>query len=188
RAYRNDTLSSAQVFKWHKAFKNGKEDVEDKHRSGRPSTSKFDENMSKVRSVLAKDRRLTVRMIAYEVEMSKDSVHRILTNVLCMRKICAKMVPKNLSNEQKENRLKTFLYFHTRPTDMALCNFLFPKIKQQLKGHHYGTLENVQKAATQVLNNLTEQDFQNCYQEWQHRWGRCVHSQGAYFEGDDIKL
>ena len=105
RAYGEATLSSAQVFRWRKAFKEGRENVEDDHRSGRPSTSTTDESVSKVRSALAMDRRLTVRMIADEVGMSKDTVHRILTEVLEMRKICAKIVPKNLSAEPKENRL-----------------------------------------------------------------------------------
>jgi transposase len=39
--------------------------------------------------------------------------------------------------------------------DSAPCEFfIFPKIKN-LKGHHFGTLTNVQTAATQALNTLT---------------------------------
>jgi len=54
-----------------------------------------------VRAVMAKDRRLSVRMIAEETGLNKNAVHRILTKHLHMRKICAKLVPKNLSVEQK---------------------------------------------------------------------------------------
>lgn len=54
------------------------------------------------------------------------------------------------------------------PGIMAPCDCLFPKMKQQLKDHHYGTVENVQKAAMHVLNNLTRQDFQNYCQKWQN--------------------
>jgi hypothetical protein len=57
-----------------------------------------------------------------------------------------------------------------------------------LKGHHFGTLTNVQTAATQALNTLTVEDFQGCYEEWKNRWERCMHSQGSYFEGDHINL
>jgi hypothetical protein len=49
-----------------------------------------------------------------------------------------------------------------------------------LKGHHFGTLTNVQTAATQALNTLT-------VEEWKNHWERCVHSQGSYFE-DHINL
>ena len=55
---------------------------------------------------MAKDCRLSVRMTAEEMGMDKNAVHRILTEHLHMRKICAKLVPKNLSVEQKANRLE----------------------------------------------------------------------------------
>ena len=50
---------------------------------------------------MAKDRRLSVRMIAEATGLNKNAAHRILTEHLHMRKICAKLVPKNLSVEQK---------------------------------------------------------------------------------------
>jgi len=45
-------------------------------------------------------------MIAEETDLNKNAVHRILTEHLHMRKICAKLVLKNLSVEQKANRLE----------------------------------------------------------------------------------
>jgi len=51
-------------FKGHKAFKEGRENVEDDHRSGRPISSTNDQNVEMVRAVIAKDRRLSVRLIA----------------------------------------------------------------------------------------------------------------------------
>ena len=39
--------------------------------------------------------------------------------------------------------------------DLAPCNFfLFPKLKTHLKGHNFGTVENVEAAATRALNNI----------------------------------
>jgi len=55
---------------------------------------------------MVKDRRLSVRMIAEETGLDKCAVHRILTDHSHMRKICAKLVSKNLSVEQKANRLE----------------------------------------------------------------------------------
>ena len=94
------------VFKWHKDFKVGLENVEDDPRSGRPISSTNDQNVEVVRAAMVKDRRLSVRMIAEETGLNKNAVRRILTEHLHMRKICAKLVPKNLSVEQKENQLE----------------------------------------------------------------------------------
>jgi len=57
-AYGDATLSRTMVFKWHKAFKEGRENVEDDPRSGRPISSTNDENVEVVRAVIVKDRRL----------------------------------------------------------------------------------------------------------------------------------
>jgi hypothetical protein len=43
-------------------------------------------------------------MIAEIVNMDKKAVRQILHDRLNMRKICAKMVPKNLTQVQKDNR------------------------------------------------------------------------------------
>jgi len=71
-------------------------------RSGRPSTSRTEENIAKFRQILSENRRLTVRSIAEEVNIDRETVRKILTKDLDMRKVCAKMVPKELTEEQKQ--------------------------------------------------------------------------------------
>ena len=51
------------------------------------------------------DRRLTLRMISSELNLNRFTVHQILTHDLDMRIVRAKMVPKNLTTEQKANRM-----------------------------------------------------------------------------------
>ena len=58
-AYEDATLLRTVVFKWHKAFKEGRENVEDDPRSGRPVSSTNDQNVEVVRTVMAKDRRMS---------------------------------------------------------------------------------------------------------------------------------
>jgi len=71
--------------------------------------------------------------------------------------------------------------------DLAPCDFyLFPKLKLKLKGHHFGTTENIQQTVNDDLNTLMENDFRYCYDQWKKRWNRCVTSQGSYFEGDNL--
>src|SRR5262249_4799672 len=64
--HRKDVMSHAIVFMWPKRFQDGRKDLEDDERSGRPSTSKTDENLAKVRHVSNRDQRLSIRMIAEE--------------------------------------------------------------------------------------------------------------------------
>jgi len=88
------------VFRWHKSFLEGREQVEDEPRAGRPSTSKTDDNVERMRSLVRADRRLTMRMISSELNLNRFNVHQILTEDLDMRKVCAKMVPKKLTTER----------------------------------------------------------------------------------------
>ena len=45
QAYGEHVLSRSQVFKWYKAFSEGRESIKDEPHSGRPSTSKTDNSV-----------------------------------------------------------------------------------------------------------------------------------------------
>ena len=60
--------------------------------------------MLKVRDLIKSDHGLTERMTVYELNLNNQTVHKILTHDFNVCKICAKMVPKNLTLEQKDNR------------------------------------------------------------------------------------
>ena len=104
--YGDATMSRTRIFEWHKRFREGREDVEDDPKSGRPTTSRANENVERVREKVRNDRRLTVRMIADELSMNSERVWRIITEDLGMRKVCAKMVPRLLNDGQKENHVQ----------------------------------------------------------------------------------
>lgn len=95
--YREVTMSRTRVFEWHKRFSEGREEVDDDEHPGRPSTSKTDENIEKVNEIVRNDRRLSIRMIASIINIDKETVRQILHDKLNMKKVCAKMVPKNLT-------------------------------------------------------------------------------------------
>ena len=122
-AFGEETMSQTSIFEWHKMFREGRENIDDNERSGRPSTSQTDQNVEKVRKVLYGDRRLSVRMIGEDCNMPKSNVYRILTDELGMRKVCAKMVPKVLTDEQKEIRvLKCRELLERRKSDPNFLN------------------------------------------------------------------
>ena len=53
--YDENIRSTTQTFKRHKRFKNGREEVENDPKSGRPSTSKTDHNIERVKQLVRND-------------------------------------------------------------------------------------------------------------------------------------
>ncbi|XP_011069289.1 PREDICTED: putative uncharacterized protein FLJ37770, partial [Acromyrmex echinatior] len=45
-AFKDDCISRSQSGRWHKAFKESREEVADEPRSGRPTTARTDENVN----------------------------------------------------------------------------------------------------------------------------------------------
>jgi len=78
-----------------------REEVEDDHRSGRPSTNRK-ENVQRVSEKMRSKHLLTVRMIADKLNMNSERVCRTITEDLGMRK----MVPRLLNEGQKERHVQ----------------------------------------------------------------------------------
>jgi hypothetical protein len=48
--------------------------------------------------------------------------------------------------------------------DLQTCDFiLFQKVKLAVKGHHFELTEDIQRAVTQVVNDIPQTAFQGCY-------------------------
>ncbi|UYV61187.1 hypothetical protein LAZ67_1003759 [Cordylochernes scorpioides] len=90
------------VWEVAQAVQGGPGRVADEPRSGRPTTARTDKNVDRVLEVLRSDRRLSIQKIADTLHMSTFVVHGIVTEDLQMRKVCAKLVSKVLSQDQKE--------------------------------------------------------------------------------------
>ncbi|PRD26275.1 UNVERIFIED_CONTAM: hypothetical protein NCL1_38569 [Trichonephila clavipes] len=187
---------------------NGREKVEDEPRAGRPSTRRIAENEQRGRHLLNTNRRLSVRMIAEQLGMDKMVVHKIISEDLVMRKICTKLVPKkfppigleisanwNLHHDNApsytcfvvtEHLTKNGIVTTPQPPnspDLAQVDFfLFHKGKITCKGRHHGTLDDVKRACTHALKDVSVGDFQGVYEAWKRCLQKCVHAQGAYLE------
>ena len=53
-AYGDAALSKTRVYEWFSRFKNGEMSIEDQPRSGRPATSRSDENVDKINASFVK--------------------------------------------------------------------------------------------------------------------------------------
>ena len=77
-------MSITQIKEWYNRFKDGRTSVESESHSGRPSTSRNDEVIDQVQTLVMQDRRVTIRELADEVGISIGSAHSILREELTM--------------------------------------------------------------------------------------------------------
>ncbi len=70
---------------------------------------------------------------------------------------------------------------------MTPCDFwAFPKVKRALKNVHWGSVEEIKQVTTQTLKALTQEEFEDCFQQWEWHWSKWVNMGGNYFEGDRV--
>lgn len=325
-AYKDDAMGKTQVYEWFARFKNGDMSIDDKPRSGRPSTARIDENVEKIRELVLTDRRQTIDQLSESSGLSWSSVQRILTKDLGMKRVTAKFVPRALTDNQKEHRVETcralkqqletdpdflskvitgdeswcygydpetkqqssqwktpssprpkkcrqvksniktmlicffdakgvvhsefvppgqtvnqtfylevlrrlrnsvrqkrpdlwqtgdwFFHHDNAPAhtaisvtqflakncmvllphapyspDLAPCDFfLFPRMKRGMKGQRFDNIEEVKKKTREELSAISKDDYKKCFEQWKHRWDKCISCNGEYFEGDKVLL
>ena len=79
--------------------------------------------------------------------------------------------------------IKTVPYAPYSP-DLAPCDFwLFPKLKEKLRGCCYETIE-MKETVMKVIDTLTQEDFHGAFQKLLEWYNKCIAAGGDYFEGD----
>jgi hypothetical protein len=68
-------------------------------RSGQPAMSRNEENVTEVHQSVCENHWLTVMSIEEQANIDGETMRKILTDNLDMRKVCAEMVPKELADE-----------------------------------------------------------------------------------------
>ncbi|UYV62070.1 RNGTT [Cordylochernes scorpioides] len=264
KAFKDDCISRSQSEKWHKAFKEGREEVADEPRSGRPTTARTDENVDRV---LDKELRvLRCQELLDLIQNEPDFLNSVVTgdeswmfeyDPESKRQSCAwhtKSSPRPKKARMSKSRIKTMIivFFDIRgivhcefvpqgqtvnsafylevlrrlkrriarvrtdikdtvklhhdnatshtafiitnflarsntpviphlpySPDLAPCDFfLFPKLKREMKGKHWETVENIQHHVTTFLRSIPVEEFQGAFQAWQTRLRKCIDAGG----------
>jgi transposase len=100
--YGDAAVTLKKIYKWFEGFRNGCDSVEDGERSGPPSTTKTRENVERVREMIRSNRRLTIREISEDLNISYGSVQNILTTQFNMMRVSAEFFPRVLTVKQKQ--------------------------------------------------------------------------------------
>ena len=103
--YREHVISRTQVYHWWNLFEAGHSDLTDREGRGRSITATSEDNVKRVDELIRQDRRLKLHEIASSLEISETSAHRIVFDELGYRKVSARWVPKQLTDNHKEQRL-----------------------------------------------------------------------------------
>ena len=115
-AYGDDGLAFSTVKSWMTKFRAGRDSFENEQQPRPTATVTTDEIIDKIKNLVVADRRLKIREIAAEVGISTERVHFVLHEKLGMTKVCARWVPRLLTNEQKQNRAQLSLALYHRFT------------------------------------------------------------------------
>lgn len=107
-------MSEGKVRKWVREFKDGRENVHDEDRSGRPSVITED-LVTAVDAKIHEDRRFTITTLSMKFpQVSRSVLYKIVSENLNFKKFCSRWVPKLLTEDHKKKRLASSLTFLTR--------------------------------------------------------------------------
>ena len=83
----DNCLSRAQIFRWYARFKSGVETIEDEARPRSPFSVRNAGLIAKVRERIQEERCATVRMMADEFGVNRETIRQILVCTKLVRKV-----------------------------------------------------------------------------------------------------
>jgi hypothetical protein len=137
-----ENIPNPQVFRWHKSFLEGREQVDGEPHAGRPYTSEMDDNVERVRSLEP----------VYRPSNSNTGFWHEKT--LHVRRHF-----RSMSFWQTKHPCNSSSSYSP---DLSPCGlFLFPRLKNHVKGRYFGTLENIQKSVTDEVKGIPTEAVQH---------------------------
>ena len=103
--YGDKVLSRGIVYEWIEMFENDHTSVTDAERSGRPATATTKRNEERTMELIHENRRITVEEVAGRLNVSVGSAYSLIHDSLKFSQVCARWVPKELTEERKRKRL-----------------------------------------------------------------------------------
>ncbi len=106
--YGDQTIGKTQCRQWFLQFKEGDltTPIKDRHRPGRPRSVHCPDKIQEVQAAVNEDTRVTIPQLSRRLQISTGSVHKILHQDLKKTKRAAKFIPRILTAEQKETRVR----------------------------------------------------------------------------------
>ncbi|KAG5317070.1 GVQW3 protein, partial [Acromyrmex heyeri] len=115
-----------------------------------------------------------------------DEKHEQRINVKFLVKLkktpteCYKLL-KEAYGENSLSRARVFEWYESRESTEDDQR---PGRPSALKETRFESMEEVKRKSAELLNALTKEDFQHCFDQWKKRMERCVARGGEYIEGE----
>lgn len=106
QVYGDECLSRSRVHEWYTRFKDGREDVNDDQHVGQSKFVITENAIKTVREFIKNQPKSSLKLMEMELNISKTSIYRILTEHLGLRKVCSRFVPHKLTDDQKLRRIQ----------------------------------------------------------------------------------
>ena len=181
-AFGASCLKRASVFEGYKRFKEGRESVRDDERCGRSKEVNtpeligqrvrvrvyYVEILREFRKIFLGKSPVLFKSGQWHLQQDNTPVHNSILVTDYLTKMGIKAVPHPPYSP-----------------DLTPCDFwLFPKLKEKLRGCRYETIEEIKEAGTKVIDTLTQSDFHGAFQKLLERYNKSIATEGDYFEGD----
>ena len=192
--YGDASLAYSTVKKWVSRIKHKEDDpslssLQDRPRSGRPSSAVNPGNNDKVEKLIRDDCRITIDDIAERVGVSHGSAVNIV-NELGFAKVCARWVPRQLLDFHSLKTREVIASFGwttvTHPPyspDLAPSDYhLFGPLKEGVRGQHFTSDQEVKHAVRNWLKMQPADFYKAGIVSLVHRWTVGIEKCGDYIE------
>ncbi len=102
---KNNVMLKMSIYQCYNEFLNGREEMEDKVRMGRPPTARNEITINTARCIMCEEHRITVLELTTQLHISVGSAFTLLWNDLMMTHACCRWIPCVLTHVQMEHRV-----------------------------------------------------------------------------------
>ncbi|XP_046402950.1 uncharacterized protein LOC124168728 [Ischnura elegans] len=103
--YAEDCKDRSNISRWCKFFEEGRVNLLESPRAGRPVTASTERNVTAMEQTILVDRRVHLRTLSARFNISYGTVFDIVHDRLNFSKVCDRWVPKNLTDDHKGQRM-----------------------------------------------------------------------------------
>uniref|UniRef100_H2ZWM8 Mos1 transposase HTH domain-containing protein n=1 Tax=Latimeria chalumnae TaxID=7897 RepID=H2ZWM8_LATCH len=169
------------VAKWYSEFKRGLESLEDDPQSGCPADVVTPETIAQVEALIMQDHHIKTDAIVTELDISHGSVLMIIHDRLGMSKLSARLVPRNLSAQDRHQWLESsrelLEIFYTEQ-----ANFLAQHLKAYLHGKRFSNNEELMEDTEAWLQEQSKDFYFAGIDGLKDKWSKCTEVKGSYIE------